>query len=161
MKNYQGIYCLALGILVLTIAGCTSKSRKPDNMPDLYPLTVKIVYDDGAPVADATVQLVDKTQSWVVGGKTDAQGNAIIQAQGEFPGAPAGNYKVVVNKMELVYGEETPDAPAPITGRFNHVEKKYTMIQSTDLTLEVKPDTKSAELKVGKAVREAIAGPLN
>lgn len=141
---------------MLAVAGCGSGARKPEGLPDLYPLTLKIVYDDGTPVADALVQLVTKEHTWAIGAKTDAQGNAVIRAQGEFPGAPIGNYKVVVNKVEVVYGEGDPP---PITGRFNLIESKYTMVPSTTLTLEVKADTKSAELKVGQPVRDEVAGP--
>ena len=79
-----------------------------------------------------------------------------MQTHGEYPGAPTGNYKVIVTKEEIVYDNSDPPQ---ISGRFNHIEKKYQTNQSTDLTLEVTPATKSVELKVGKAVREAIAGP--
>ena len=156
MKKYRKFFCLTILLCLVTLVGCTPKAKKPPGMPDLYPLSIKVAYDDGTPVVDAMVRLVDTSHSWVVGGTTDNQGNAIIRTQGEFPGAPAGNYKVVVSKVELVYGQGDPP---PITDRFNLIEAKYTAIPTTDLTLEVKPDTKSAELSVGKPVREAIAGP--
>ena len=73
------------------------------------------------------------------------------------PGAPTGNFKVIVNKEEIVYFDHVD--PPQIKERYNHVERKYTMLPTTTLTVDVKPDTKSVELKVGKAVREAIAGP--
>jgi hypothetical protein len=159
MKKYQGICCLALAILLLITVSCTQK-KKPDGLPDLYSLTIKLTYDDGAPVQGADIRLnnTDKslTQRWATGGKTDTQGNAVMRTHGEYPGAPTGNFKVIVNKEEIVYNNSDPPQ---ITGRFNHIEKKYTTNQNTDLILEVKPDTKSAEFKVGKPVREAIAGP--
>ena len=80
-------------------------------MPDLHPLTVKLVYDDGTPVDDASVQLsnTDKTlsQRWVSGGKTDNQGSAIIRTHGEFSGIPAGSFKVIVNKEEVITDESS------------------------------------------------------
>ena len=159
MKKYHGICCLTLVVLLLTAVSCSGK-KKPEGLPELHPLTIKIVYDDGTPVEGATVQIISLdtsgAQRWNTGGKTDAQGQAAMRTHGEYPGAAAGNYKVVVDKEEVVYNNAEPPQ---ITARFNHIEKKYTRISSTDLTLEVKPDTKSVELSVGKAVREAIAGP--
>lgn len=158
MKKYREICCLVLIAFLLTSVGC-SKKKKPDGLPELYPLTIKLTYDDGTPAQDVDIRLsnTDKslTQRWATGGKTDAQGNAVIRTYGEYSGAPTGNYKVVVNKEEIVYDNGNPPQ---ITGRFNHIEKKFTTTQ-TELTLDVKPDTKSAELKIGKQVREAIAGP--
>ena len=159
MKKYQGMYCLALAVLILTAVGCTQK-KKPDGLPDLYPLTIKLVYDDGTAVEGASVQIISTdtsaTQRWNTSGKTDAQGQAVMRTYGEYPGAPIGNYKVIANKEEITYDNSDPPQ---ITGRFNRIEKKYNTIQGTDLTLEVKPDTKSVELNVGKAVREIMAGP--
>ena len=152
---------MALGMLLLMAVGCAKKSKKPDGLPDLHPLSVKLVYDDGTPVEEASIQLsnTDKslTQRWVSGGKTDNQGNAIIRTHGEFPGAPTGNFKVIVNKEEVITDDSS--YPPRITARYNHVEKQYTTVQNTPLIVDVKPDTKSVELKVGKKVREAIAGP--
>jgi hypothetical protein len=128
-------------------------------MPDLYPLTIKPVYDDGTAVEDALVQIISTntsaTQRWNTSGKTNAQGQAVMQTYGEYPGAPAGNYKVVVNKSEDIYDDDRKQ----VKESFSYVEKKYTSIQSTNLTLEVKPEAQTIELKVGKAVREAVAGP--
>jgi len=77
-----------------------------------------------------------------------------MRTYGEYNGVPVGNYQVIVNKEENVYDNSVPPQ---IKESFNLIEKKYNAPHTTDLTVEVKPDTKSVELKVGKAVREAIA----
>jgi len=161
MKRYQGICCLTLVTLLLVTAGCSGK-KKPEGLPDLYPLTIKLVYDDGSPVEGATVQIIslDKsaTQRWNTSGKTDAKGEAAMRTYGEYAGAPVGNYKVVVNNEEIVYDNGDPPQ---IKERYNHIERQYTSIQNSSLTLEVKPvkEKTVVELNVGKSVREAIAGP--
>ena len=159
MKIYQGICCLLLVMFLLIPTGC-NKKKKPEGLPDVWPLTIKLVYDDGTPVGGAVVQMIntDKTlgQRWNTGGKTNDKGEAVMITYGEYPGAPEGNFKVIVNKEENVFDNADPPQ---IKERYNLIERKYTLIQDTPLTLEVKKDTKVKELTVGKAVREALIGP--
>jgi len=71
-------------------------------MPDLYPVTI-MVTQENAPLTDALIDLVpsDGQNAWGAGGKTDAQGVAIMFARPDFKGAPIGKYKVVVTKKEI------------------------------------------------------------
>ncbi|MFG0262836.1 MAG: carboxypeptidase regulatory-like domain-containing protein, partial [Novipirellula sp. JB048] len=69
-------------------------------MPELYPATVTIT-QEGDGLADATVTLYPEDPAlrrWAVGGVTDENGTATLRTHVKFPGAPAGRFKVMVNK---------------------------------------------------------------
>jgi hypothetical protein len=157
LKNSAG-YFFCFEVLIL-ISGCSQK-KKPDGLPELYPLTITITQNGNTPLAGASVRLIstDKqgTPRWNVSGITDNSGTAKIQTYGEFKGAPVGNYKIVISKEELVYDTSTPPK---ITERFHLVESKYTNVQQTPLSIDVKPDTGKATFDVGKSVREKIKLP--
>ena len=73
---------------------------------------------------------------WGVAGHTNASGVAVMRTGGQYDGAPAGTYKVLISK------NESPDMPdvapanwvAPIT---YHIDKKFSDIAATPYTLAV------------------------
>ena len=82
---------------------------------------------------------------WTVNGRTDAEGKATIVTHGQFPGAPAGKFKVCVTKVESV-GEDAAEpvgvmsAPLPTSGRPQvviHVDPVFGDSQKTPLEIEV------------------------
>ncbi|MDR1142095.1 MAG: carboxypeptidase-like regulatory domain-containing protein [Planctomycetaceae bacterium] len=157
LKNLSG-FILCLMVLML-FAGCSPK-KKPDGLPKLYPLTIKITQDGNTPLANASVRLISTDQSgttrWNVNGTTNTSGVTKLKTYGEYDGAPAGNYKVVVSKEEIVYDTSTPPQ---ITGRFQLVERKYSSIQETPLMVDVNQDTEEITFDVGKSVREKMEVP--
>lgn len=158
MKHWNSISFFLLFFLLSLAIGC-QKSNRPDGMPPLHPLKIKITQDGGA-LAGATVSLISTSPEggkWPSSGLTDANGEAEIITYGQFPGAPEGNYKVVVTKTETV-NDMTVDPPK-VLGVFSYIEKKYTQSSSTELTLDVKADTKTATFDVGKAVKDKQAAP--
>ncbi|MDR1384561.1 MAG: hypothetical protein LBJ67_12065 [Planctomycetaceae bacterium] len=152
-------YCLLFGAMLTLLFGC-DKVKKPDGLPELYPLSIKLTQEKDKPLVDASVRLMttDKnaTTRWSISGSTNAQGVAALKTHGEYSGAPTGTYKIVVTKEEIVYDKSNPPQ---IIGRFHLVESKYANIVTTPLTIEVKPDTKSIEFDLGKVVHEKMETP--
>jgi hypothetical protein len=150
-------------VLILLATGCGQKL--PDGMPPLHPTTLTFT-QGGVPLADAGVTLFAQEPAnaqWSLGGTTDSRGMLRVQTQG-FNGAPAGNFKIVVSKVETEdTGERIEitdhDAPRPTTNNsksFYLVDAKYRSVGTTDLTLEVKAGKNAETFDLGTAVREEI-----
>ena len=100
-----------LGAVALTaVVGCGGP-KKPADLPELYPVKITVI-QDGKPLEGASVQLNDPSLAirFVMGGKTDAKGVAVIKTDAQFAGAPAGKFKVTVSK------EDIPELPADLAG---------------------------------------------
>jgi len=82
------------------LSGCEQKKR-PDGMPALFPCSITVTQKD-QPLEGALVRLMPESGSfeWTIGGKSDASGVAKITTHGEYAGAPAGTFKVLVSKIE-------------------------------------------------------------
>jgi len=98
----QRIVLTVLGVCLLLLPGC--RKGKPDGIPPLFPVTVKITKGD-TPVTGANVFLVAPTSisgSWSASGVTDASGLATIEtSQGDWKakGAPEGEFKIYLTKL--------------------------------------------------------------
>jgi len=104
----SGVCCLPFLII-----GCSGQ-KLPSDMPRLYP-TVITVMQDGKPIADALVVLVnaDPAIAWSCIARTDSSGRATMQTNGMYAGAPAGTYKATVVKQEISGGSSDIYAGAP------------------------------------------------
>lgn len=144
-----GALCLCL------MVGCGRKT--PEGMPKLVPCSISITQDN-KPLEDATVMLVSEGLTWTVGGTTDHSGVAKIYTHGTYPGAPVGNYKVVVSKqiVESVDNIEV-SASVVVSGGVAHeyVAEEFRSADTTPLTLEIKGKT-SESFDVGAAVDETV-----
>ena len=152
--------------LILFIAGCGG-AKKPDGMPALHKTTLTFT-QGGTPLAEATVALVplEGAMTWPAGGVTDNNGVLRVKTQGQFEGAPAGNYKITVSKTETEGTAETGESsdeanvrPVAVSSNVKSyylVDKKYRNAKDSDLTLEVKAGTNTETFDLGPAVRELI-----
>ena len=157
-------YYPLLCALVVTLIGC-QPSGQPDNLPKLYPCSVTVTQEN-APCTDAEVELfsVDPGFHWTVYGRTDSQGKASLVTHGQFPGVPAGSYKVVVSKREMFQERAPkvdPNDPTIITGGsptiiFALIDKTYMNRSTTPLELTVAQSAAHQNFDVGKPVREKI-----
>ena len=164
-------------ILSLTLAlaaGCQRAIEKPANLPQLFPLTVTVL-QEGTPVPGAFVRLLpdDPAMPWSCGATTDAGGEAVIKTIGQYPGAPAGRYKVLISKLETPPTTGTdlsnlsvsrkPAAPAPAppagTQSVNRIDPKFALPSATPLAIQVAEGQAEASFDVGAPVREAIKAP--
>lgn len=166
----QTLLFAALG-LILSAATLGCGPKLPDGMPKLNPTTLTVA-QEGAPVADAMVQLkaVDASNKWTSGGTTDANGVATIVTHGQYKGVPAGKYKVAVSK---IVGEGTPPPPSPIDEEsarvyqeyidsgatyeeFYVVGKDYSYVESTPLEVEVVAGKNALTVDAGPVVHEPV-----
>lgn len=151
----------------LIMIGCNSGQKLPEGMPPLKPCELTFT-QEGTPLQGAIVSLYPTSggsQQWILGGKTDTAGKAVIFTNGKYTGAPEGSYKVVISKKE---SEESKFGP-PLTSddpgydewiqkvsseqlsTFSFVEKQYTDVRTT--TLEVSVPGDAVTFDVGKAVK--------
>lgn len=153
--------CLLLG---LSAIGCGGGPERPDNMPPLYPVQIKLLQED-APLAGASVRLVPDgaSSSWYTGGTTDDQGIAEVHTHGKFSGAPAGKYKLVVTKFETPSAASTTlenlNQPTSKDATYDLVDPKFGNPAKTTLELEVTESQAEHEFDLGPAVRVKRQGP--
>lgn len=139
--------------------GCSGEDR-PVGLPDLAPVTI-IIVQDGKPLEGASVQLIseDASSKWATGGSTNALGEAILMTQGKYEGAPAGKYKVTVDKITNDGPAVVVDDPAgapPVTS-FRLIDAKFTSAETTTAELTVAAGTPLVEtIDVGPAVKKEL-----
>ncbi|TWU16254.1 carboxypeptidase regulatory-like domain-containing protein [Allorhodopirellula heiligendammensis] len=148
-----------LTCLCLTISGCGGEDL-PDGLPDLQPVIVKVI-QGGAPLEGASVQLIpqDSSNTWASGGSTDATGVAKIMTHGKYEGAPAGTYKVTVDKFTTdgpAVAADDPDG-APAATSYRHVDPLFSSAESTTAELTVAEGSPTEEtIDVGATVKKAL-----
>lgn len=165
ISKKQGVAATLVCALVATV-GCGGKP-KPEGMPELIPATI-VVTQDGAPLTDATVTLVDVDGNckWAVGGKTDAKGRAALRTHGDYVGVPEGVFKVGVTKVDIQVKEgavdeegnplqPTPEQlknPALLDARFvettSVVPAEYEDAQNSPLEVTFSKSTKEAAVDI-------------
>lgn len=152
-KRLSFVLLIMALVLPLCFTGCFGK-KKPQDLPKLYP--VEIVLKLGSePLPEALVEMVSTGNSpWYVGGRTDETGKAIMSTKGEYPGAPEGDYMVVVTKMNRIEGptskKPAPTDPAKLYEYRSKCDKERKMVpailrsysnkEKTPLTARVKAD---------------------
>jgi len=157
-------------ILILLIAtlGCNSGRVPPEGFPKLQSCSLKIT-QEGEPLAGAIVTFHPQGTplAWAVTGKTDATGTATVFTGSYYPGVPAGEYKVTVDKVETVMPsvpEVLPTSERELdklnkelavgTKNYRLVEPVYTAVSSTPLSLSVEQKKTKASFDVGHKYRE-------
>jgi len=157
LLTFSLLFCVAL------IVGCGPK--RPEGMPKLVSCVLTFQYEDGEPVGEAMVTLVPEDaslQQWSISGSTNASGVVTIYTHADFAGAPAGKYKVVVRKTELipdptgkkdVYGE-------PIMETHSHIAAKFSSSILTPLSLEIGTSPTRETLEVVKETSKIVTEEL-
>ncbi|EMI15500.1 secreted protein [Rhodopirellula maiorica SM1] len=149
-----------LATVLSVLVGCASEEM-PEGLPDLYPVTLT-VHQGGAPLAGASVQLVASDPSlsrWVSGGSTDQNGEAVVMTHGKYLGAPAGKFKVTVNKTQTE-GNATGNDPGVSSEvkMFDLVEAKYRVVTTTPIEVEITAgENKLDVIEVGSPVKDEAA----
>ena len=139
-------------LCVTLIIGCGGPKRPP-GMPALSSCVLTIQYEDGSPVDKAMVSLAPEDaelRQWSISGSTDASGVVTIHTNGDFAGAPAGKYKVVVRKSEVVSTGKNDVYGDPITGTRSMVAEEFSNSGKTPLSLEVGSGSVKETFKVKK-----------
>jgi hypothetical protein len=145
----------SLLLCVTLIVGCGPK--RPEGMPALLSCVLTIQYEDGSPVDNASVSLAPEDASlmqWSISGSTNASGVATITTNGDFTGAPAGKYKVVVRKSELVQVNEIDAFGAEVTEKLQSlIAEEFTNPGKTPHSLEVGRSPVKETFKVAKLAK--------
>ena len=165
----SSLFCLTGLVLIISILGCNSSDRvPPKGLPKLYPCFITLT-QEGEPLVGAMVKLHSQGESiqWMVSGKTDDRGMVLIFTDGYFKGAPAGEYKVTVEKYETVappLPDVLPTNEAALQRLYNKqetdardyrlVEPIYGKADSTPLSITVEKKKTETSLDVGKKYRE-------
>jgi hypothetical protein len=174
MKMKKTVFALVLtGSACLTLlTGCGE--ALPEGLPKLVPASVQLT-QDGAPLADATVSLIDTAgnQQWYPGGLSDESGTVVLYTNGRYKGAPEGKYKVVVTKMETdpsklgpapseddpKYGEYMEKSANEKRDTYTLIDKDFGDAKRTTLEVEIKKSSSEVpKLDVGKKVKIKISG---
>ena len=145
MKNLL-IFSLLLFYVALA-AGCGPK--RPPGLPQLYECVLTIQFEGGSPADGARVSLTPENTAlgeWSIAGVTDSAGSVKIHTNADFSGAPAGKYRVLVQKVEYVDTNARDEYGDTITDVRYLVNEKYSAAATTPLSLEI----------TDKAVRETF-----
>lgn len=154
-------------LIILTVfleTGCSSGPDPPEGMPTLHPVKITLL-QDGKPVESASVRLVPngKPSSWYSGGSSDAQGMVAIKTHGQFLGAPAGNYKVTITKIETPTASnsslENLNQATHQDSSFDLVDPKFGSPAKTPLLIEVAEGSNEKEFELGPPARIKRKGP--
>ncbi|MCL2742621.1 MAG: hypothetical protein FWE67_02095 [Planctomycetaceae bacterium] len=160
-------YIVLLLVSFLIISGCGGPDR-PSDLPKLYPCTISVT-QDGKPLGDALVKLVSTEPNfkWAVFAQIGTSGTGKVFTQGLYPGAPEGEYKVVVSKEEET--SEKIGSAAPQVGEFGEiiaaptiltvhtlVEKQYADAETTPLSITISSKGNDKKFDCGKPVKEFL-----
>jgi len=164
MKNYLFVSMLCLSLVCFS--GCGGK-QKPTDLPPLFPVKITVI-QDGKPLEKAVVSLsADGTKvRFTIGGITDQNGVATLKTDGEWPGAPAGKYKICINKTvvpepdpgEDALSREEQNAKAAERNKLTKsvVNSKFSRPNSTTFSIEVTDSRVTETCDVGAAVDDFL-----
>ena len=166
--KHQAIYkasVVCIGVAIAT-AGCRPQRLKPANLPTLIPVRVTVL-QQSKPVTGAFVRLLpaDASVPWNCGATTGDNGVAIIKTLGEFDGAPEGDYKVLITKIETPrtagadLSNATPRKEPVESDSFHVIDPKYGAPNETTLEMKVAEGHSVASFDVGDPVRVPVERP--
>jgi len=146
-----------LSIALLFQAGCGGNDGRPDDLPDLYSVSITVT-QSGSPLEDALVTVINKTPATygTASGTTDASGVAKLRTYG-FNGVPAGDYSVVIERRVIEGAQQrtTAEGDTFMAGgqAFQYVEAQYTQENTTPHSLTVTERGATDTFDVGEPVR--------
>jgi len=126
------IFILAI-LSTLYCIGCTRLPDRPEGMPDLTPCTIEVAFG-GERLADVGVLLKPKdggktqVSAWPAGGKTDADGKAVMFTAAHYRGVAPGDYIV---SFEKYAPEEIRRDGMPLPAK-SLLPLKYSQKQTTE-----------------------------
>ena len=154
-------FVAAILCLCAIVCGCSKGPKKPADLPKLNPTSATVTYDDGTPIENATVALLSSDtggRTWNLTGVTDATGKIIFKTDGNWDGAPAGEYRVIVTK-EISEMEKSNEVGGSETlkGITRYVDQKYNNPNTSGLTATVTDGQENTfEFKVGEKIEENV-----
>ena len=133
---------IAAILAILCTNGCQRLPDRPEGMPDLTPCTIEVTFG-GERLADVGVLLKPKEvenntpSGWSAGGKTNAEGKAIMMTAAHYTGVAPGEYVVSFEKYapEEMRRDGMPLPAKPL------VPLKYSQRQSQENITVTKSQT--------------------
>jgi hypothetical protein len=156
-QQFKNLFLLILPAFVL--CGCGEK--KPDGLPRLQPASLQFT-QDGAPCGGASVVLVPLGESpWIVGGFTNDSGVAELKTHRKYSGAPVGNYKIIVSKVEreIIGPAKTSMYDVEEGINYHLVDPIYSTTKETPLEVEIVKGKNVKSFELGKQVKAKVKGP--
>ena len=158
MRTITLFFSFVIALSFVSGCGDTESSRRPADLPKLYPVTITIT-QEGTPLEGADVGLTAKTPTKYGSstGETDASGIAKPRTYG-FAGVPAGQYVVTVSKNGLEGAQEkfTEEEGIPYMAggkNYSYVDEQYWRDRSnTPLSIEVTDKGVTETFDVGAPV---------
>jgi hypothetical protein len=160
--SHKSILSCFIFCLIVILSGCGDSSR-PQDLPDLQPCTLTFKQNDQE-LSEAFVMLYPVNSGNTkceIAGNTDAKGNVVLKTHGKFSGVPVGEYKIVVTKTEQVQNEQqTSDGknktPSPKVDIYYLIDKVYTDVSTTPLTINIKNGKNIPTFDVGRPIRKKV-----
>jgi len=153
----------ALSLSLLLFPGCARNDGRPADLPPLFPVTITVT-QEGEALEGAHVELVPQdspNQPYRATATTDANGVAAMKTYG-FPGAPAGNHKIIVRKgivENIVYGTDGVGRQIVLSSEsYIVVLNRYSNEAETPHEIEVPANRRGvqATIDVGEAIRDRV-----
>jgi hypothetical protein len=126
--------------LILLVAGC---SRGPKT----YRIPGRLVYDDGAPVAGASVVLQTKVEDEVVAarGMATSEGRFDLTTFKDGDGVVAGEHEVSISPVPVPEGSKVPQPPIP---------QQYWDFATSGLKTDITPQTSEIVVTISRVARK-------
>ena len=92
--------CIILSMTFAAIAGCQRLPERPDGMPELTRCTIHATFGgERLQGVGVSLQPIDaQVSNWPAGGRTDAEGKAVMKTAAHYNGAVPGEYFVIFQK---------------------------------------------------------------
>ena len=119
--------CILFIVAIITaITGCQRSVPRPDGMPPLTPCTISVTFG-GETIENVGVLLRAKNpkHSWGAGGRTDANGKAVLKTAGAFEGVVPGEYTIS-------FSRRVTNTSGPMAGEISLIPMKYAPGQSQE-----------------------------
>ncbi|MDR0611674.1 MAG: carboxypeptidase-like regulatory domain-containing protein [Planctomycetaceae bacterium] len=162
---------LILCLIFRFSTGCHQGRQAPADLPKLYRCVIHLTQEN-QPLPDAMVSLrsVDSgNKQWSISGSTDETGKAEIFTELYFKGAPAGEYKVVVSKTEVIVPPtpavlpENEEARTKILNRIEAETKEYNVVaaefsnaKTTPLIINVQEKETEVSFELGAKITKPV-----
>lgn len=125
-----------LMVAILLFPGCNRETP-------VYPVAGKVVFADGTPVMFGDIEFQAIDQPINARGKIQRDGSFVVGTRSGEDGAIAGKHKVVI--IQIVTNHFNLDV---VHDHGHMVHPRYARYETTDLTVEVKPESNELELVV-------------
>ncbi len=142
LHRFLGLAMSSLAVLVLTVGCGDSSSSLPSEQ--VYPVKGKVVLPGGKPLTEGTVYFYPEKIGHAASGKVNPDGTFTLETAGVGPGAPAGEFTVVVQApVTMAPGKVgTKDIKSAVPAKYQDQDsstlKQTVKPESNDVTITLK-----------------------